>query len=161
MPLNQDTLATELEAMVPSEDESAAISNLANAFHNYFLESSVLGIPATPTPLEAAKTAMEGALTGLSSTSSLAIQTGITAYWGAVTPIAPTVWVTVPPIVSATPPPGLTGISAALDAVFPANTTGELNLADASAAIAAAIHPTQLGGIAVITPPPPTTAPIL
>jgi len=165
MALLAATLGTQLANMTPQDTEAAAISNLATAFDTYFQGATVAGIPVTPGSTAGAKAAMSGALVGISAPGAGAakIQAGIIAYWGAVVPAAVTIWVTVPPIISATPPPGLAGIAAAITPVFASNQAGDLPLATAANNVANAIHPTQLGGIAVIGPPPPggTPTPIL
>jgi hypothetical protein len=161
MALVQATLATELEAMVHTDTEAAAISNFATAFDNYFQGASVLGTPVTGSTA-AAKAAMIGAMTGLSTTGAAAITAGITAYWGVITPAVATIWVLVPPLVSATPPPTLAAITAALTATFTANKDASLSLSASAAAVAANIHTNQLGGIAIqSTLPSPTPQPIL
>jgi hypothetical protein len=157
MTLLQATLASELEAMVPVEAEAQGIDNFSNAFEMYFYDASVLGVPCAPTTLAAAAAALKSAMVGISSTGTAAIQAGIVAFWGVIATSTPTIW---PGSLSATPPPGLSGIAAALQTVFTANTAGGLDLAASAAAVAAALHPTQLGGFAVQpTPAPP--APIL
>ncbi len=165
MPLVQATLADELLALEPVGDEPGAIDNLASAWENYFADASVLGIPTTVGSLAAATTAMKGALVGLSVAGAGAakLQAGIVAFWGVVAVSAATIWLTVPPPLSATPPPGLAGIAAALTPVFASNAAGSLSLADSANAVAAVLHPLQLGGIALIPPPPagPGPQPIL
>jgi len=161
MPLSQSKLATELEAMEPAGDELTAIQNFATAFNNYFKDATA-GVPAIPATLDPAKSAMVGAMTGLSITGAAAIQAGITAYWGVVALSGATIWILVPPIAAVTPPPGLGGLVASLAAAFTANTVGALDLIASAAAIAAAIHSTQSGALALITPPPPNvTVPIV
>ncbi len=163
MPLVQATLGAELGALAPVETELEAIDNFAAAFETYFADASVTGLPTTPGTLTPATAAMKGAMTGMSVAGAAAIQAGITAFWGVVAASGLLIWPsTMPPIASITPPPGLAGISAALAGVFTANTAGKLDLVASANAIAGAIHPTQLGGLALITPPPPgMTQPIL
>lgn len=164
MPLTQATLASELEAMVPVGTEAEGISNWSTAWGNYFGESTVLGIAVTPGALAGALTAMEGAMTGINSApdGSVVLQAGIVAFWGVVATSAPAIWVTTPLIVAVTPPPNLSTIAAALAPVFAANIAGKLDIGPACAAVAGALHPLQLGGIAAMTPPPPgVTAPVL
>lgn len=163
MPLNQSTLETGLLAMVPTPTEIAAINAFATAFETYFYEASVAGMPATPGTLAPATTSMKGAMAGMSLAASGAMAAGITAFWSTVTGSAPIIWITVPPIVSATAPPGLSGIAAALESAFAANTAAKADLATSMSSIAAAIHGAQSGGVAVLGPPPPggTPTPIL
>ncbi len=162
MPLSSSTLGSELAKMTPVETEVEAITNFTNAWEIYFKDASILGIPTTSGTLTPAITTMKVAMIGMSITGAAAIQSGIVQFWTTITPLAPTIWITVPTVASITPPTGLNGIAAALTSVFLANTTGGLSLIDSANAIAAVIHPLQLGGIAAITPPPPgVTAPIL
>jgi hypothetical protein len=162
--MSASTLASELEAMVPTTDEAEAIDRLVTAWETYFYEATVSGIACTSGTLAGASAAMRGALVGLSTPglSASKLQSGIVAFWGVVATAAATIWVTVPLTVAAAPPPGLAGITAGLAGVFGANTAAGLNLADASTAIAAVLHPLNLGGLASLAPPPPgLTAPIL
>ncbi len=165
MPLVQATLASELLALEPVGDEAGAIDNLAGAWENYFAGASVLGIPTTGGALAGATTAMKGALVGMSVAGAGAakLQAGIVAFWAVVAVSAATIWATVPPPLSATPPPGLGGIAAALTPVFVSNAAGSLSLADSANAVAAVLHPLQLGGIALLPIPPagPGPQPIL
>ncbi len=163
MTLLSSKLATELQAMVPVDNENDAINNFATAWENYFYDSSVAGITPLPGVLSASTNAMKAALVGMSTSGSTAVQSGIIAFWNTIIASIATIWVTVPVIISGTPPPSLSGISSALDAVFASNTSSELSLEDSTLAIANALHPLQLGGIAILGPPPPggTPTPIL
>jgi hypothetical protein len=163
MAMNQSTLSTELANMVPVDNEVDAINNLSTAFENYFYQSSVAGIVPIAGALAAPISAMKSAFTGLSTDASTAIQSGITAFWGAAVASAPTIWITTPLIISATVPPSLSTIKSTLDAVFVSNLMAEFDLDDAANAVAVALHPINLGGIVVIGPPPPggTPTPIL
>lgn len=162
MVLSVAKLSSELSNLQAVQTEVEAINNFATAFENYFYDSSVLGIPATPGSLAGATTAMKGALVGMSTAASTVIQAAIVAFWGVVTGSAAVIWVTAPLIASATPPPGLSLIKASLDAMFLINTQLKNDLATSANEVATALHPLQIGGIAAITPPPPgVTAPIL
>lgn len=165
MALVQATLSAGLAAMESVDNEPEAIDNFVAAWGDYFALAAVLGIPTTPGSLEGALSAMRSALTGLSTggQGSTIIQAAIVAFWGVIAGSAATIWATVPPPTAATPPPGLSGIKVALDGAFSANVAGELGLVDSANAVAGAIHPTQLGGIAVIPVPPagPGPQPIL
>lgn len=155
------TLASEMESMEPTDQETEAIDRFAAAWETYFYDAAVGAIPANPGTLAAATTAMKGAMTGMSAQDAGddAIQAGIIAFWGVVATAAPTIWTTVPPCTGATPPPNLATTSATLVGIFAANTSGELDLAAACNAIAGAIHPLNLGGICAI-PPPGAATPI-
>lgn len=160
MPLSQPTLAAELRNLKPAKLEPTAISNLSTAFTNYFAGATVGGVPAVVLTLAPAKAAMQAALVGMSVPGAAPgkIQAGITAFWGVIAATAAAVWPgTAPPTVSATPPPGLAGIAAAIVAAGAANVAVK-DIGAAAQALAAAIHPTQLGGIAIT---PPGTLPIL
>lgn len=163
MPLTPVKLANELAALEPVGTEVEAINNFATAFENYFYDATVMAVPAVPLTLLPATNALKAAMVGMSQTGSLAIQNGITAFWGVVATTGVLIWPTVvPPIVSVAPPPGLAGISAALNAVFPVNMSTNADLVTASTNIANALHPIQLGGLAALTPPPPgVTQPVL
>lgn len=160
MTLLSTTLTSGLESMEPTDDETTAIDNFASAWEDYFSDASVAGVVTTPGTLTAAVTALKGGMTGVSNgDAATLIQSAITTFWAVVGGSAATIWVTAPPVLSVTPPPGLTGIAAALTAVFAANTSGELDLAACADAVAAALHTTQTGGIAA-QGPPPTSGPI-
>ena len=165
MALLPATLGSELANMTPTMDENVAINNFSAAFETYFNGASVLGIPVTAGSLAGATSALKAGLVGMSvlNAGPAKIQTAITSFWGVVATSAATIWATVPPPTGATPPPGLTGIAAALTTTFSANISGELSLEDSANAVATAIHSTQLGGIALIPPPPtgPGPSPIL
>ena len=152
MPLLPPTLGDEIAKMEPTDDEAAAIAAFADAFEKY-MEGSGAPAPAIPGSFAGAKSSMKGAMTGLSADGggAAAISAGIAAFWGVVAGAAASIW---PPALSATPPPGIGGVAGALTPVFAANTAGSLDLAASAQAIALAIHPTQLGGIAIHLPPP-------
>jgi hypothetical protein len=158
MALVQSVLANGLANMNPTSSEASAIQNFADAWDTYFQGASVAGVPANAGQLAAAKSAMMGAMTGLSVTGAVAMQTGITAYWGAVAAAAVTIWVMPPNTVpAAIPPPTLGGLSALLLPVFASNSADPTKTkAQATAAIAAVLHASGgLGGIATLQPPPP------
>lgn len=167
MALVSSTLASGLLAMTPTVAEATAISNFANAWTSYFQGASVMGTPAGS--LAAAKSALQSALVGMSATGAgpAKIQAGITAFWGVIVSSGPTIWV-IPPntITLVTAPPTLGGISAALSAIFASNAADPTKtLAQATNAIATALHTNGgLGGIATVQPPPvapPVPTPIL
>lgn len=165
MALIQTTLGSQLANMAAVDNEIDAINNFATAFENYFYGASVAGVPATAGTLATAITALKAAMTGLSTSgnAATAIQSGIQAFWTTILPLGATIWIVVPAIILVTQPPGLGGISSAVQSAFTSNTSGKLDLTNSANAVAAAIHPTQLGGIATLGPPPPggTPTPIL
>lgn len=165
MALVQATLASGLANMAPVNTEPEAITNFCNAWESYFTGASVAGVPIGN--FSAAKTAMQGAMTGLSVTGAAAMQSGITAFWGVIASAASTLWVMPPNTVpSATPPTTLGGIAAALAPVFAANAADpNKTISQATSDIAAVLHANGgVGGIAVVQPPlpaPPVPTPIL
>ena len=163
--LTQAKLGTELANMAPEEEESNAINNLAGAWEKYFELATVTGVSIVPGSLASALSAMKAVLVGISvdGAGAAKFQAGIQAFWTTVVASSPTIWITAPPLISATPPPSLGTIAAALQPVFDSNKTGKLALPAAANAIAAVLHPIQLGGLAVLGPPPPggTSMPIL
>jgi len=164
MPLTSAALSSELQNIPLVDNNVDAVANMADAFTNYFYDASVAGIACTAGTLNAAKSAMIAAMTpGWAADAAMALQVGCLAFWGVVTPAAATLWITVPPVISATLPPGVAALAAALTPVFAANVAGELDTAPACDAIAAAWHSTNLGGIAIqqLPPAPPAPVPIL
>jgi len=156
MPLSQSTLADELAALDPQRLEVLAAKKFAQAFTNYFAGSTVAGIPANVLTLQPARLVLQAGLTGMSAPNAapLIIQQGIIAFWTTIIPTAITVWPgVVPPVLAATPPPGLSTIAAAIIAASLGNITSK-SLAASARVIAAAIHPTQLGGTVAVGPPP-------
>jgi len=153
--------------MAPTSVKATAIQNFADAWDTYFQGASVAGVPANAGALGAAKSAMIGAMTGLSLTGAVAMQAGITAYWGGVATAFAAIWVMPPNVVSAaTPPPTLGTLASLLTPVFASNSADPTKtIAQATAAIAAVLHASGgLGGIAVVQPPlpaPPVPTPIL
>jgi hypothetical protein len=156
------TLASGLENMIPTDQETVVLNRFSSAWETYFYGASVAGIPVNPNSLAAATTALKAAMVGISvqNAGAIKIQTGIVAFWGIIATAAPTVWTTVPPCTGAIPPTTLTTIAASLTSVFAANTSSKLELSAACAAIATAIHSKNLGGICTI-PIPGAPTPIL
>lgn len=158
MPLVSASLGAGLANMSNTDSEATVIDNFVNAWDTYFSTAQAL-TPAIPGSYAGALSAMRAALSGITTAdnAATAIQTGITAFWGVVAGSAATIW---PPALSATPPPGLSGISSALQGVFSANTSGDLPIAAAAMAVAGAIHGTQSGAIAIYPPPPANVGPM-
>ncbi len=158
MALVQATLASGLVNLAPTDVEATAAQNFADAWETYFMGASVAGVPVGA--LSGAKSAMVGALTGMSAPAAAAasFQAGVIAFWGVIAASAASLWVMPPNTVpSATPPPTLSAISAALTAVFASNSADPTKtIAQAAASIAAVLHTNGgLGGIAVVQPPLP------
>lgn len=167
MALVSSTLASGLAALVPTPVEATAITNFCNAWATYFAGASITGIPVGS--LAAAKSAMQGALSGLSAPNAgaAAIQSGVTAFWGVIVSSGAGLWVLAPSVITLiAPPPTLGGIAAALSSVFASNAADPTKtLAQATNAIATVLHTNGgLGGIATVQPPPvapPVPTPIL
>jgi len=163
MTLSQSTLADGLAGLTPTSDVTAAISALADAWEAYFEAATVGPTTIATGTLAPAKAALVAALAGLNTPGggATAVQAGIVAWWGVVVPSATAIWAgNTPPVLSCTPPPSLSTIAAVLTPVFASNQASKLSLTAAAAAIAAALHPLQLGGIAAVGPPA-GTVPIL
>lgn len=161
MALSKDTLATELEKMVNVDTEAEGNANFATAFENYFLEATCGGKSVEDDSLAACTTALKGVMTGSQFAGAASMAAGITAFWGVVATAAASIWIPAPPLASATPPTGLSGLAAAISAAGLANIADDKNKEDSCAAMAAAIHPLMLGGFGVNTATPPVSIPIL
>ena len=167
MPLTPSVLVSGLEALVPTDSASDPITRIGAAFDDYFQGASVSGVPVGGSTA-AAKSAMEGAMSGLNAPdgAAAAISAGITAYWGVIAPAAATLWIvpgfTIP--APAVPPPGLAGLTSAVQGAFDASVAAEDDLAAAANTLATAIHGTQSGGIVTlvpVVPGPPVPTPII
>ena len=152
--MSKSTLSSELQAMVPEMSEAQGIENFAKAFRAYFAESEVNLVPALEIALDPCETTMIDAMTGLANVDGPgAISAGIAAWWVAASGIADLIWpaVLVPTPSTATPPPGLTTLTAGVTATGAANIASELSLDDSADAMAATIHAANAGGIFVNT----------
>ncbi len=147
--------------MAPAPDEATGINNFATAFENYFAQATCNAVAVTPGSLAACTAALKAAMVGVASAGAAKIAAGISAFWGVVATNAPTIWVTVPVLISATPPTLLSGLQAAIDAAGAANIAGNKSLVDSADAMATAIHGKQSGGLGNIVIPPGGTYPIL
>lgn len=158
MPLSPTTLASELDASVQNTtSEAAARDAWASAWTAYFYGALAGGVPVAPGSLAGAELAMSSSMAGLSTAGGVAMQNGLTAFWGAVVVSAPAVF---PTALLVTPPPGLAAVAAALAAVFSANTATAAPREAALLAIAGTLHGTAgLGGTATL--PGPTVVPIV
>ena len=79
------TLKTELENLAPTNNEAAAISTLTDTYGIYASDATAAS-PILPTGVELGKTAMAGALVGMSAPGAgiAKIPAAIIAFWGAV-----------------------------------------------------------------------------
>lgn len=153
MPMSDTTLSDELKNLALYTTENEAATAWASAFHTYFKEALAgVGGPVIEAGLVDCQAAMSTALAGMSQVGqgALKLQAGILAYWGAIIPA--TAWATCTLV---TPPPGLTGLAAALTTVFATN-QAEGKTKDVSAnEVALSIHAlNSSGGIATFPVPP-------
>ena len=159
---------SKLEAMFagpPIATEAGAIDFMAQSFLDFFLDATVAGSPAVLAALAPADAAFRLAAVGLSVANQGAarMQAAMTAFWTAALLAAPTVWITVPPIVPASGllPPGLAGMAGSLGPVFANNVATKADLPTASAALGAAIFAAQSGATVTLAPPPPGGTPLV
>lgn len=145
MAMSQATLKSELVNMVLYSEESAAVAAWAAAWSAYFSDAESNSIPINPSGLPAAESAMAAALLGMSGSGAGAgvLQSAIQSWWNVLIASPLQYW---PGCTLITPPPGLGGISSALQPVFDANTSGSVTEEQAYDAISAVFHPANLGG---------------
>lgn len=160
MAMVQTTLATQLQNMTPTGVEATAITALVDAYGTFASAATGNGIPLTPAGVTLGKTAMQGALVGMSIDSAglTAIPAACVAFWGAVcTGFA----VSFPSSIAATPPPHAS-LAAAFAALMPANTIAEVDLATAASSIAAIMYTDAItGGTVTLPGTPPVVGPII
>lgn len=158
MSMLQATLKSELVAMVLYGEEAPAVAAWAAAWSAYFADAETNSIPINPAALPAAEAAMAAALLGMSASGAGAgkIQAGIQAWWNAMVAAPATFWAGCTVIA---PPPGLSGIAAALQSAFDSNTSGGVTEDAAYDVIAGIFHSANLGGQATF--PGPLVFPIL
>ena len=154
MALTESTLASELEALVPTTDAAAAVQTLADAYAAYMDGASSDGVPIQNTATAA--TAMAGAMSfptaGTASGAGTALSAGVQAFWAAMVAAPATYF---PAATVITPPAALAALAAALTTVFGDNVGSTLE--DSAAAMAGVIHTASLGGTATF-PGPRVTA---
>lgn len=156
--LSQATLSMQLRALTPTNSEAVGIDRFVAAYKAYFAEATVDGVAVTAAALAAAETAMRAALAGINGGGGAAkFQAAIVAWWAAVNTGAGAIWTGhSPPVLSVTPPPGLTGLAAVLEPVFAANMTAQAEIDEATDAIATTMHTAHTGGVAAVGPPSAT-----
>lgn len=157
MAMDEDTLATELEGMTPTDTEATAIDTLTEAYATFAAdaESNAVGLEAAG--LELGKTAFKAALTGMSASGAaiVSIPAACVAFWAAV---ALGLATSFPGATAIVPPPHAT-LAAEFAALMPQNVIDEVTLAQAAADIAAMMY-TNATTSGTVTFPGPTTAPI-
>lgn len=153
MALSSATLATQLDSQVGNVGtEAAARTAWAQAWRNYFAGASSNSVPIAAAALNTAQTALASGLTGMSTSGGSAIQAGLIAWWGALVPA-----IAFPPATVITPPAGLSGVAAALVAVFAANNAPGVTKTQALTALATSLHAhAGIGGTATFPPAAPT-----
>lgn len=160
MAMVQATLATQLQNMTNIDVEATAITNLVNAYGTFSSAATGNGIPLTPAGVTLGKTAMQGALVGMSADGAgiTKIPNACVAFWGAVcTSFA----VSFPGSIAATPPPHAS-LASAFAALMPTNTAGDVTLAQAAQSIAAIMYTDAIAGGTVTLPgAPPVVGPII
>lgn len=152
MALVQATLSTQLQNLAPTTVEATAITNLVNAYGTYAAGAASNAVPITPAGVTLGKNAMSAQLVGMSASGQgiTKIPASIVAFWAAVAGGLATSFAGAIAIV---PPPNA-GLAALLAATFPANTSGNLTLAQACDAIAANMHAQAIiGGTVTFTGP--------
>jgi hypothetical protein len=119
-----NTLINGLASMGIFSTEPAAIQGWTNAWNTYFIDAVCNGIPINAAILPVAKSAMIGALAGLSgSMGTTILQAAIFAWWGALAPPA-SVFAGALAIV---PPPGLAAVKADIEAAANYNRDNKLS----------------------------------
>ena len=156
MVMNPNTLASELENLVPTVIESVAAQRLADAYEVFALDAIGNGVPILPSGPAAGKSAMIPALTGMSAPGAAAsiIGNAVVSFWAAAaTPAA------FPGSIAVVPPPNA-NLASLLPSIFNANTAGNLSLVDAVQVIASTMHAEAIIG-GTVTLPGPVVGPIL
>lgn len=146
MALNQSTLATELQGLVPTDNEGDAITALTDAFATYAAGATANGVPILSAAVNTGKAAMASALVGMSVDGAgvTKIPNSVAAFWAAA--IVPGAFGA--DVGPSTPQP-CSGLAALLASTFGSNQTGDKSLSDATAAIAADMHSQSIvGGVA-------------
>lgn len=169
MPLVASSLASGIEALEPTESEADAIQRFVEAWDSYFSGASVSGVPVNAGTYATGLSAMASALVGWSAQNAAAsaIQAAVNDFWSTIAPLGAAMWTLPPPAVVTpplVPPTGISGIGAALEALFLTLAADEATLGEAASQMADVIHAAGgIGGIAPVTIPPagPVSTPIL
>lgn len=152
------TLATELEALVPTSSELTGRQRLATAFGNYMHGAVSNGVGITTSRVDtvavpAMRDAMAFSLPGTAAAAAATIVAGINAFWATMV-ASPAAFFT--GATAITPPP-YTSLAAALESTLASNIG--LSLEDAATEIATDIQVTT-DNIGTATFPGPVVAPI-
>lgn len=157
------TLADSLASNPNTNNENSAIAAFTSSWITYFSTATAGVVPIISPLLQTTpQSAMIAAMTGLSQSGNgaIAISNGIYAFWGAMAPLAASLF---PTAISLVPPPAITTIASALVPVFLSNTQGNLDASICYLNIANALNTINTaGGIALlIIAGIPTPVPIL
>ena len=147
MPLIPTVLSSGIEKIEDSESETEAIQKWADAWNEYMISAAAGAVPLSPAAANIGRAAMVQSMAGLSVTGAAAIQSGITAYWGA---LASAPAVAFAGAAAVTPPPGLGGVAGILLGVFSTNVVDKAPRPVAAQKIATALHGANMGGTATI-----------
>lgn len=153
MAMIQSTLATEFLNLDPEIDETDAAENMAEAYRVYSLTAEANGITILSAGSAAGKTAMKSALAGMSASGAGAgkMQSAVNAFWAAAIPPG---W---PTNIGFSAQSGTMG---GLQGTFDSNTSGSVDKATATAAIAGVFHGASSGADGTVTFPGPIVATI-
>lgn len=150
MALLEATLASELENLAPTDNASAAVQAMADAYGVYFADAVCNGIAimSVTAPTAAMASAMAFPVPGSPAGAGAVYQSGVVAFW-AVIVAAPATYFTA--AIGITPPPTLETLGAAMASTFTGNVG--LSLADSAAAMACDLHAATIGGLGVFGGP--------
>lgn len=154
MPLLESTLASALEALVPTTDAAAAVQTLADAYRVYMAAATSNGLPLLGTGVAASEMAqaMTFPADGTAASAAGVLADGVQTFWSQVARVPSSSFAGATLI---TPPTGLAGLAVALTTVF--ETSVGSSLEESAAALAAALHTASAGGTATF-PGPVVTA---
>lgn len=154
MALVEATLATQIQTMTPTATPGVAEARLAAAYGVYMKGALAGAVPIVAAAVDStAVPAMAGAMAFTAGATAAAgaavIQGGLVAFWAAMV-AAPAVFFSGATVVT---PPTFAALSSALLATFAANLAPGTTLADASAALASALHAATVGQGSATFPP--------
>jgi len=158
MVMSAGVLAIQLLNLVPASTEASAIATFTDTYSQFAADAVAGAATITAAGVALGRTAMQAALVGISSPGAGAavLAAAVQAFWAAV---AAGLAASFPSATAVVPPPH-TGLQALLGAVFTTNTASMANLADATQAVAAALHNQAIIG-GLVTTSGPTISPIL
>ncbi len=149
MAFNTSLFTTQLAA-ISGATEAEAIISWGAAFQAYFIEGATdngVGFTGSSIVRAAHRSAMQAAMTGLSTSGADAIQAGMIGWWDYLASHGSVAFSGGSTVVK---PTGLTSIAANMAPVMANNQANSLSAADACAAIVAVFHTANAGGTIVI-----------